>query len=293
MKHLYIVNPVAGRGRALGKVDSIHKAAKQAEIDYCIQITEYPGHATELALQQAQKKAARIYSVGGDGTLNEVLNGMAETNCSLGVIPAGCGNDFARSIYNTMDADFLINSTLHATPRPVDLARLNDRYFLNISSVGFDAEVAYKANCIKKKTLLPAGLSYYTGILAALGKCRSYFMTVSIDGKTNIRDEFLLAAIANGRYYGKGILPAPLAKVDDGILDMCLVRKKTRLEILRLFPRYQAGKHEGIDGVSFHRGKSIRIECNRPVAVNLDGEIEYHSSIIYGIMPAGINLLIP
>jgi len=292
MKHLFIVNPVAGKGKALKVLDKIRNIIRKKTGDFDVKLTEHPGHATEIAREYSEKGVERIYSVGGDGTLNEVLNGIAGTGSSLGVIPAGSGNDFSKSIHKVPDVDKIIEGTISNSSTPVDIAKLNDRYFLNVSSLGFDAEVAYCANRIKNKSIIPSSISYYLSILLTLGKCQSYRMQIDIDG-TSLEDDILLAAIANGRYYGNGILPAPQAKIDDGVLDVCLVRKKTRLDILRLFPKYAVGKHGDIDGVSFHRGKRIHILCDKPVAVNLDGEVEFHDEAYFEIVPKGINLLVP
>jgi YegS/Rv2252/BmrU family lipid kinase len=291
-EHLFIVNPIAGKGRALKVLDKIRSIIRKKTGDFDVKLTEHPGHATEIAREYSKKGVPRIYSVGGDGTLNEVLNGIVGTKSSLGVIPAGSGNDFSRTIHAKADVDEIIEGTISNSSIPVDIVKLNSRYFLNVSSIGFDAEVAYTANRIKTKAFVPGGLSYYLGILLTLGKCQSYRMKIDIDG-TCFEDEMLLVAVANGRYYGNGVLPAPMAKIDDGILDVCLVRKKPRLDILRLFPKYAAGKHGDIEGISFHRGKRIHIICDIPVAVNMDGEVERHSEALFEIIPVGVNLLVP
>jgi YegS/Rv2252/BmrU family lipid kinase len=292
MNHLFIVNPVAGKGKALRFVKRIQREAKKVLEDFSLKITHYPGHATEIAREFVKKGPCRIYSVGGDGTLNEVVNGMAGSSSSLAVIPAGSGNDFMRSISEKYDLQHIIPKCIRGTDIPVDLVKVNDKYFINVSSMGFDSDVAHATNIIKKIPLIPSQISYLLGILAALIKCKSYPLKVYIDGEC-IEDEMLLAVIANGRYYGKGIKPAPLARFDDGYLDVCLVRKKRRLEILRLLPRFAKGKHDSIEGVSFYRGKNVMIQCSSNVRVNLDGEVEQLNEVLYEIIPGGIKIAVP
>jgi YegS/Rv2252/BmrU family lipid kinase len=292
MNHLFIVNPVAGKGRALRFVKRIQREAREVLKDFTLRITRYPGHATEIVRELRKKGPCRIYSVGGDGTLNEVVNGMAGSRNSIAVIPAGSGNDFIRSIVKKTDLKHIIQKCIKGREIPVDLVKVNDKYFINVSSMGLDGDVAHATNMIKRIPLIPSQISYFLGILITLIKCRSYPLKIHIDGQC-VEDDMLLAVIANGCYYGKGIKPAPLAQFDDGLLDVCLVKKKKRLEILYLLPRYMKGRHEGIKGVSFYKGKSIRIQCNGNVMMNLDGEVEKLTEASYEIIPGGIMVAVP
>jgi len=294
MNHLFIVNPVAGKGRALSFVKRIKKEAGEVLKKFTLRITRYPGHATEIVKDYIKKGPCRIYSIGGDGTLNEIVNGMAGSKNTLAIIPAGSGNDFIRSIINDKKPDLknIVKDCIKGKDIPVDLVKVNDKYFINVSSIGLDGDVTHNANMIKKIPLIPSQISYYLGILVALIKCRSYPLKIQIDDKF-IEDNMLLSVIANGSYYGRGIKPAPMARFDDGLLDVCLIRKKKRFEILRLLPRYIRGSHEGIKGVSFHKGEKIRIQCNSNVSMNVDGDVEQIKDVSYEIIPHGIMVVVP
>ncbi|MDD4494515.1 MAG: diacylglycerol kinase family lipid kinase [Eubacteriales bacterium] len=292
MKHLFVVNPTAGKGKAEKYVERIGKEAGGLLEEYEIKITEYPGHATEIVKEHVSKEKYRIYSVGGDGTLNEVTNGMAGSDSELAVIPAGSGNDFIRSVTSDDPKKNIISRTIRGKAAPVDLVKVNDRYFINISSMGLDAEVAYFANKLKETKFVPGFLSYYLGLICTLVKCRSHHLKLIIDDQ-EVEEDALLVAVANGRYYGKGILPAPQAHFDDGLLDICLIEKKGRLEIIRLFPKYVKGKHADIPGVRFFTCKNVKISTSSSIAINLDGEVSRINEASYEIIPHGILVVYP
>ncbi len=292
MKHLFVVNPAAGKGKAEKFIDRIKEEAEDLLEEYEIAITEHPGHATEIVRERVSRERYRVYSVGGDGTLNEVVNGMAGSDSILAVIPAGSGNDFIRTVTTDNYKKDIIPRTIRGKEAPVDLVKVNDNYFINVSSMGLDAEVAYNANQLKKLPLIPGVLSYYLGIIGVLVKCKSAKMKVTMDEQT-VEGDFLLAVVANGRFYGKGILPAPLADFQDGSLDICLIDKKGRLEIIFLLPKYMKGKHTNIKGVNFYTSKNIHIVSEDSVAVNMDGEVSRILEATYHVIPNGIQVVFP
>ncbi|NMB95836.1 MAG: diacylglycerol kinase family lipid kinase, partial [Clostridiaceae bacterium] len=173
MKHLFIVNPVAGKGKALEYIPEIKRIfAKRKNDIYFIETTEKPGHAIELVKSYVKRDTYRIYSIGGDGTLNEVLNGMAESDSSLAIVPAGSGNDFVKSLesYSTFDTtkSSLLNSLIDGMETITDIGKINDRFFINISSIGFDANVVYNAAKFKKIPFVNGLLAYTMGVLLTL-----------------------------------------------------------------------------------------------------------------------------
>ncbi len=290
MEHVFIVNPVAGRGKALKFISEIRGYFSGQNIKYTVKITKYPGHATEIAREYAKKGAKRIYSVGGDGTLNEVINGLADEDCSLGVIPGGSGNDFIRSITN--DFNDIIDRTVKGSTKNIDAGMVNRRYFLNIASIGFDAQVVYTANRMKKFPLVGGRIAYTLGVFGSLFKAKSYKVDVNIDGNKTTK-EILLIAIANGLYYGGGMKPVPSAKIDDGYLDVCIIDKKSFLDILRFFPKFIKGRHGDLQGVTFARCKNIEIASMGNIALNTDGETQLTDRVKFGIASGKISLIIP
>jgi len=291
MKHLFIVNPIAGKGKALKLIPKI-KELFNSEDDYIIEVTQRPGHATEIARSYSNTGNFRVYSVGGDGTLNEVLNGIAGSNCCLGVIPCGSGNDYVRNLIYPKDIDTLLRSIIKSDVKRFDLAKVNDKYFANISSVGFDSEVAYEVIRYKKLPLISGSLAYILGIISTVFKYTGDDLKVYIDGK-DVSGRYLLTAVANGKYYGGGMLVAPNALLKDGIFEICMVKKLSRLKILVLFPLLIIGKHGIIKKVSFHQGKKVEIYCDNQITINIDGEVLKANKAIFEIIPMGIGLIIP
>ena len=294
MKHLFIINPVAGKGHASAYIPAIHNHFKGKTEEYHIEITKNPGHARDIASWYAEKGEYRMYATGGDGTLNEVLNGMAGSKCSLGVLPAGSGNDFIKSIYKSRDYADILEKTISAPAVPIDCGLLNDRYFINIMSVGFDAQVAYYSAKLNKKLHLKGSLSYFAGIAAALLKGKLKFpVKLTFDDEEVVEMEICLTACTNGKYYGGGFMPVPTTEFNDGILDVCFVEKKSLFGILTLIPKYMKGKHTKTKGVNFRKVKKLRVESETELNINLEGELTQSKDVTLVIKENFINFIIP
>lgn len=272
MKHFFIVNPAAGKGKTVKRIPEIQEYCESHGLSYEIVITEYPGHATEIAKEHSSAQTLRFYSVGGDGTLNEVLNGMAGSGSSLAVIPCGSGNDFIRSIVGEKIPDDIIPATIEGAEQLIDYARVNDKYFVNIMSLGFDAEVAYQTGHFKKLPLISGKIAYILGILSTIIICKNEQMELKTDDEV-LKGKCLLIAAGSGRYYGGGVHALPDAVIDDGLFDICYVGAMKRLQILRLFPKYMKGIHRSIPGVRLLQSKKVEITLDKPVPFNRDGEI--------------------
>lgn len=292
MKHLFIVNPSAGKGKALKRIPEIENIFKKVNEEYIIEVTKKPGHATEIARNYSNKDVYRIYAIGGDGTLNEVLNGMAESNCSLGVIPSGSGNDFVRSIAGVDTRDNIVCRMVHGKEQYVDLGRIGRRYFLNISSIGIDAEIAYNAREFKRLPFISGHMAYLLSIFTTVFKYNSKQIEFQIDDK-RIKEDTLLIAVANGIYYGGGMKIAPKADLYDGIFDVCHVRKVSKGKILRLFPKVIKGEHDIIDEVSFYKGRNITITCKEEFTINIDGELSRVKKVDFEVIPRGMKIIVP
>jgi diacylglycerol kinase (ATP) len=288
MKTLFIVNPIAGKGRAKTIVPLIEDICGKSKIEYTIKYTMGPKHEVALAKLGIQEGFERIVSVGGDGTLNEVVNGIAGSQAVLGVIPAGTGNDFVRTVYPHTDIKKIIHDIIHGEVQEIDLAKCNDTYFINIGSGGFDAQVALESE--KTKKIFSSEIAYIIAILKTLIFYKGIRMKVLIDGKV-FEKNTMLVAVANGKYYGGGILPAPKADITDGIFDVCFVENMSRIKMLVLLPKYMKGKHESIKGVSFYRGKNISITSEIQFGVNIDGEVSLMKEVNFSIIPKGIKII--
>lgn len=298
MHHLFIVNPAAGKGRAIKMTDRIHSCFRDSGLSYEIKVTEAPGHAREIAGEAiAAHEALRLYSVGGDGTLNEVVNGMAGSKAELGIIPCGSGNDAVRSFYHTFEPEKLIEILPSSSSAMFDVGKINDKYFLNIASIGFDAEVALKSSAFKKLPLVSGSMAYILSILYTLIVLKKYKLNFAIGSpadelRLNQR-EVLMAVFANGSFYGGGMKPAPRAKMNDGILDFCVVKPVNRLQILKFFPLFKKGQHESMEYVEVTRGTKALFESTIPFPLNIDGEVSLQTRASVEIIPDSIRIILP
>jgi len=287
LEHLFIVNPAAGKKKALHMAEYIKERFENTSLNWRIVTTWNPGHATVLAREAvANQPDIHIYSVGGDGTLNEIINGIAGTNAPLGIIPCGSGNDAIRSITSVKDPVLLLESLIDARIEKTDLGKLNDKWFLNIASVGFDAEVVRLTTRFKNLPLVSGSMAYILGVLSALIKNKTYPISICIDDGEPINTTLLLAAFANGKFYGGGMQPAPNANLQDGHLDSCIVQPLTRRKILNFFPLFTKGKHGSLKEVELSTFKKIHIEMQNVFPLQLVAEsVGSHSNKEIRIRP--------
>lgn len=265
----FVVNPAAGRGKGRTTWQTI--AALAADHGATVHFTERPGHAVDLARRAADGGYDRVLAVGGDGTINEVANGLFGTGVALGLIPSGTGNDLCRALAvprTPLDAAKL---ALTGAPRPIDVGEIEaSRYFVNVAGVGFDAEVARATNAYPK--YLGGTVPYILGILKTLWRFSPVPMEIDVDGRSYDR-KVLLLAVGNAQAYGGGMRILPEAVVDDGLLDICIGGDVGRMEILGLVPKLYSGRHVGHPKVEFARGRRVSIRSSIPVAVHADGDV--------------------
>jgi len=291
MKHLFIINPQAGKGKGLKYVELIKNLFMGMEDQYFIELTRGPGDATEIVKKYISSGDYRVYSVGGDGTLNEVLNGMMNSNSSLAVIASGSGNDFFRNI-DAETGENILHRTVNGAEKQVDVGKVNGRYFINVASAGIDAEVAYNATRFKNLPLFNGMAAYAAGVFYTVFKYKSISSVVNI-GKNCRQNETLLFAVANGRYYGGGMKIAPYADISDGYLDIYHVDRINPFKIMLLFPRLIKGSHGTIREVSYSRSTNVRISSEEEFLLNIDGEISKVREASFEIIPKGLKLVVP
>ena len=267
--YTFIVNPVAGNGKTIKCMDKVDEYLNHRQIPFEVVYTKEPGHATELAKKLgATGEVKAVVAVGGDGTVAEVAAGLLGTGCPLGIVPAGTGNDYRRSLDIPDDTVNALDTILSDKIKHADTVKINGRTFLNIVTVGFDVEVVRRATKYKL-----FGEASYT--FAAID--RAFFAKQSrakiiIDGKEEEKD-FLLFAAGCGAYYGGGMNPLPGADPYDGLLDLCLIDKVSTLKILSLMPKYKIGAHSDLPMAHFSRAKNIKIISEMPLSVNADGDV--------------------
>ena len=211
MKHIFIVNPISGAGRGKKIGENIERVAPELGLDYEVHYTTRGHEATEIT-KKYKKEQNIIYSVGGDGTLLEVLNGIVGSKNMLAVVPAGSGNDFYRNIKEREELSF-----------PVDVGKVNDLYFLNCCSFGIDAEIGHNAGLMKEKHI-PRSQIYNASIVYTFAKYKFKEVEFVLNGATKT-GEYTSVTIMNGKAYGGGWVMAPNADISDGLFDFYFVDK--------------------------------------------------------------------
>ncbi len=240
-------------------------------------MTEGPGHATELARTAASQV---VVAVGGDGTINEVSNGIIGTDKVLGVIPAGSGNDFIKSIGVPSNLLESLDILLRGNQSVIDCGTISTgknesecsnsfRHFINGVGIGFDAAVAERTTHIKH---LSGTALYLAAVFQMLGKYDSPDYTIELDSRA-ITSRNLLIAIGNGVCAGGGFYLTPNAKVNDGRLDVCLIESMPVPRILAVMPKVMRGKHDQINSVQMKKAETINVSAPQTFFVHADGEI--------------------
>lgn len=277
MKHIFIVNPISGKGKTLKAVDRIKKVCEEENLDYEIYFTEYPKDATKIARKYRFTKNI-IYSVGGDGTLNEVLNGIVGTKNLLGVIPAGSGNDFYKTL-SKIDEEYPV----------IDIGKVNDRYFINIISIGIDAEVANNVSLMKKRKV-PTNQIYNASLIYTFFKYKYKDIDLSIDEKEQKKGKCTILTICNGQVYGGGYKIAPSAKLTDGYFDVYYVEKVSKFHLPSLINMLKRGIHERHNKVHKSQATKIKFKCDKELVCNIDGEIMTAKKFNVKIIPNAITI---
>ena len=303
MKHIFVVNPAAGKGKNIPSLlASITYACEDLNVEYDIYHTQSVGDATVYVSQKCEQnpdEKFRFYACGGDGTLSEVLNGaVGHENAEIAVIPAGTGNDFVKTFRHPEYFSEIQRQVL-GTAEKIDLLKYNDRYGLNIINVGFDCDVVVKVAEIKRKSFVPSKLAYIMGIAAVFTKPLGKRFKVTIDDNECIEKDFMLCAMANALYYGGGFKAAPLAELDDGYMDLCLVDRVSRLDFIRIIPKYKSGQHVDENGnskypfVRYQKCKKVVIESENNIGVCGDGEVSQTNRVVVEVVPDAIAFSIP
>lgn len=276
MKYIFIVNPESAKGNAMKIIGNIEKVCKQEHIEYEVCYTLAQGDATRLA-QSYKDDENIIYAVGGDGTLSEVLNGVVGTKNKIGIIPAGSGNDFYRTVKELAKAE--IES---------DVGLVNGKYFLNIACVGIDAEVANNVPLMKKKNVKVKNL-YTASILYTF----THFKFKQIHFKSQEKDEkgnFTILSICNGRYYGGGYNISPKASLEDNYFDVYYINKLRLPSIINLLLKLKKGKLEQDKRTNHFKTNNITVTSEEPIRFNVDGETIENTKFEIKIIPKAIKI---
>ena len=277
MKHIFIINSVAGRGKYTKLLPNIEKACKEENLDYEIRYITENLSGRDIALEY-KKEENVIYSVGGDGTLTRILQGIIGTKNKLGVIPSGSGNDTFRTIKMLPEGESL-----------VDIAKINDTYFINVACTGLDAEVGNNVEILREKTKIPASQLYNASIIYTFVKYKFKKIKIKTSVK-EIQDSYSILSICNGGYYGGGFNIAPKSQITDGLLDIYYVEKMPKLKIIPLLLKLKNGKHEGKRRIHKFRINHIELEFEEKVTFNIDGEKLTDNNFVIDVIPQAVTI---
>ena len=298
MKHLFIINPVAG-----GKKNSREKTEAEirrvmAEIaqPYEIYETKAPMDACRKIREEAETgEELRVYACGGDGTLNECVNGAAGfSHVAVTHYPCGTGNDTIKMFGEDKELFFDLEKLVRGFVRPVDLIDCCGRYSLNIVSVGLDARVCQDVHKYSGLPLIGGATAYVVSLLVNMLKGPNTRLEIRVGNQT-YKGKFALLCACNGSYYGGGFHPVPEARPDDGVMDSLIVRGVSRLQFLGLVGRYSSGRYREISEktITATKAPEIRITAEEPVPVNLDGEVILEKDIRFTMVPGAMQMIFP
>ena len=295
MTHLFIINPAAGSMDRTKKYSvAIHDACEKKGISYRIAVSEKPGDCCRLAREAAESgEEYRIYACGGDGTLNEVVQGAAGyDNVAVTVFSGGSGNDFVK-LFDEPQAFFDLERLLDAQEETFDLIKCNEDLALNICSVGLDARIGTDVSHYKRLPLLSGFRAYAASTVINVIKGIKEHYVIEIDGERIDGQQTLICA-CNGRFYGGGFNPVPEADPADGLLDVLLVRKVSRLQVPAVIGKYKDGRYQELPHLVRHvRTKKLRVRCDKASPVNLDGEVRVAQVVDFEVAKEKLRFFYP
>ena len=297
MKHIFLYNPAAGQGDAKACIEATVAQHPDCEL----YVTREPRDATrytEKRIASSLDEKLCFVACGGDGTINEVASAVAgHENACFTVYPCGSGNDFVK-IYGGRERFLDMDALLAAEPAPIDILKVDDRWCINVFSFGFDTSVLKTMNAVKRKPLMGGKRAYYVGIVDALMKSMKTGCAITVDGGPFFDGDILLCTFANGQYVGGSFKCAPRAAVDDGLIEVCLVKPISRLSFVQLIGSYTNGTHledpRMKDIVQYTRTRSITVESPKGLLpVSLDGEVIERKRFTVEVVPGGVNFALP
>ncbi len=287
---MFIINPVAGFRKDKERLWAlISERIRPQGWEISVARTRWRGEASELAAQAIEEGYDMIVAVGGDGTVNEVASAMVYSDASFGIIPVGSGNGLARSLGIPLDPQEACDVLINGRPRKIDVGKANGRFFFVIAGVGFDAHVGKRFDSSTWRGPVPY---FYFGL-------KEFFIytpttvRVEMEGRT-LEVQPLQVTVANSQQYGNGAVIAPSAKLDDGLLDVCVIHPVKFFQGLYDIPKLFSGKIDTVPYAEFYQSKWVVIRRSEADVVNLDGEaIEAAEEVKISVLPGALKVIAP
>ncbi len=289
MRIALIVNPSAGNGRARRALPDVEAALARYGVDYHLESTDSLEHARTLALAAAGAGEPAV-ALGGDGLIGAVAGALEGTDGVVGMLPGGRGNDFARMLGIPLDPAGACAVIAAGIVRTVDLGAVGAETFIGIASCGFDSE----ANRVANQTRLVRGsLVYAYGAMWALARWKPATFEVCLDDREPLRFTGYTVAAANSKSYGGGMLMAPDASVEDGLLDVVIVEHLSKLGFARVLPTVFKGEHVRLPYVQVHRAREVRISADRKFTLYADGDPVADLPVTIRALAHAVRVIVP
>lgn len=290
MKNLIVLNPSSGRGKTLSLREKIEAELKQNDIDFTLYVSKSADDIIGYTRAKVDEYDNFI-SVGGDGTLHYILNGIAKADKTIGVIPTGSGNDISINLGLPLDISESIKAIKQANTKKIDIGLIDGKdYYLCIAGAGFDSVVNDLANNTRFPIKGPAIYSY--SVYKTLITFRSKKFLISYDGSSQSVDSMMMTA-SNMKSYGGGMRITPHASFNDGLLDICIIKRMNKIHFVKTFPKVYDGKHLSDPFVESFRTDKIKIECEYNFSVFADGEYICKLPATFEVLPKRQKIIVP
>jgi YegS/Rv2252/BmrU family lipid kinase len=285
------VNPTAGGGKSSKLYPAVVRRLREAGVACDVIVSQYPGDITRVSSELAARGYKTFVACGGDGTVNELINGIAGTGAALGIIPMGTANDFAANMGLSKDTNLACTIIKERRTRKIDLVRVNnDKFFVGTGCIGFDAEVAAFASRIRKEKSNAFLLHVLGGILKFF-----FYKTKTVELRFNGQSyfgEILLVAFGNVQSYARGMVITPGAEPNDSLLDICVIRPMPKWKVLYVFPSVYKGTHIDKKEVSVYRAGSVHVQSLGPVELYADGDFMATTPFRLQVVPKHLDVIV-
>lgn len=306
-KAMFVVNPVSGGGRTRKKWQTVENELRHQGYDFEVSYTEKPMHASQIVSEALQTGYNHIIAVGGDGTINEVLNGFyqvesdirQESQTGLSVLPMGTASDFSRVLQPSTKIEYIEGLLQKRREQTCDVVRASftdwdgkaaSRYFINVADIGIGSDTVVRVN--RNSKAMGGFLSFLIACLVSIYLFKNPTLTVEVDGEVLYSGPSSMVAINNGRYFGGGMMIAPYAQITDGLLDITILEGFGKTEFLKALPTVYKGKHLNHPRIRLAQGKKVHIKSQDKVYLEVDGESPGSGDVEIEILPGDIKLFI-
>lgn len=304
-KTIFIVNPVSANGRTLINWRRLEKALREKDYIFDVAYTQQPMHAVDITRNALEKGFERVIAVGGDGTFNEVVNGFylngekISKDAAFSVLPMGTGGDFSRHLNKKGDINYIYHLLEQGRRHACDIVHARftgwdgkpkERYYLNIFDTGLGSQTCYRVNHSSKA--LGGFLSFLVATLHSLATYKNQYLTVKVNGIEVFQGKSLVTAVANGKYFGGGVMIAPHAKIDDGLLDVVIIEDLSKGEFFKNLPKAYKGEHLTHPQIKYFQGETVSIQSEEKLLLELDGESPGYGDTALELCQQGIILAI-